>query len=237
MKKIAIFSDIHGNYQALKSILEDINKDTYDYVICLGDVIGMGPNSKECLSAVINSHIIMLLGNHEKYVLDESSWEKLHDDVSIKHEIWIKSLLSEEDITYLRECSLRKEMLIDGKIFSFSHFLIEDENASFPFYPLDILKDGTVKEIVKNYEADFIFCGHYHDDFRLMTNEKTFQCIKSSGVQSYGRCSYVVIEVDNGTVTIKEKNIPYNREKFEKNIKSLDYPKREHFMEHLFEIK
>lgn len=39
--KIVVFSDIHGNLQGLESILKSIKK-----IICLGDVIGLGPCSK-----------------------------------------------------------------------------------------------------------------------------------------------------------------------------------------------
>lgn len=41
--KIAVFTDIHGNYPALKTIMEDINKTKFDEVIFLGDSIGIGP--------------------------------------------------------------------------------------------------------------------------------------------------------------------------------------------------
>ena len=68
MKKIAIFSDIHGNLQALKTILEDIDRDSFDEVICLGDVVGIGPNPKECLELIIDSNIKMVKGNHEIYI-------------------------------------------------------------------------------------------------------------------------------------------------------------------------
>ena len=44
--KVAIFSDIHGNLEALEAILEDIKKNQFDEVICLGDVIGIGPSPK-----------------------------------------------------------------------------------------------------------------------------------------------------------------------------------------------
>ena len=41
--KIAVFTDIHGNYPALKAIMEDINKSEFNEVIFLGDAIGIGP--------------------------------------------------------------------------------------------------------------------------------------------------------------------------------------------------
>ena len=46
--KIAVFSDIHGNYQALKAILKKIGNN-YDEIVFLGDVIDLGPDSYECV--------------------------------------------------------------------------------------------------------------------------------------------------------------------------------------------
>ena len=66
-KKIAVFSDIHGNLQA---ILEDIKKEPIDSIICLGDVIGIGPNSQETLQLIEENKIEMILGNHEIYFLN-----------------------------------------------------------------------------------------------------------------------------------------------------------------------
>ena len=69
--KIAIFSDVHANYQATKAILDDINKNSFDEVICLGDIIGIGPKPKECLDIIMNSRIKMVKGNHEVYQADD----------------------------------------------------------------------------------------------------------------------------------------------------------------------
>ncbi len=37
--KIAIISDIHGNLEALKATLKDIEKRNVDRIICLGDTL------------------------------------------------------------------------------------------------------------------------------------------------------------------------------------------------------
>ena len=44
-EKIAVISDIHGNFQALSAVLEDIEKQRVDRIICLGDVVSKGPDS------------------------------------------------------------------------------------------------------------------------------------------------------------------------------------------------
>ena len=46
-QKTAIISDIHGNYQVLKSVIEDIENKRIKNIICLGDIIGKGINSRK----------------------------------------------------------------------------------------------------------------------------------------------------------------------------------------------
>lgn len=54
MEKIAIISDIHGNYEALKTVLFDIEKRGINHIYCLGDVIGKGTRPNECLDLLKN---------------------------------------------------------------------------------------------------------------------------------------------------------------------------------------
>ncbi|MBX3425309.1 MAG: metallophosphoesterase family protein [Pirellulales bacterium] len=64
--KRAIISDIHGNLEALKSVLAHIAPQSVDEIYCLGDVVGYGPNPCECLDLVIESCKVGLLGNHDQ---------------------------------------------------------------------------------------------------------------------------------------------------------------------------
>ena len=61
--KIAIISDIHGNLEALKATLKDIEERKVDKIICLGDIIAKGVHPKECLSLIRTNCEIVLLGN------------------------------------------------------------------------------------------------------------------------------------------------------------------------------
>lgn len=66
---IALISDIHANIEALNTVLEDIKKRGIDTVYCLGDVIGYGPNPRECIEVVQKVSKFTLCGNHEEAVL------------------------------------------------------------------------------------------------------------------------------------------------------------------------
>ena len=46
---IAILSDIHSNLEAFEVVLEDLRQFDIEEIICLGDVIGYGPNPRECI--------------------------------------------------------------------------------------------------------------------------------------------------------------------------------------------
>ena len=67
---IAIISDLHSNIEALSAVIEDIQSRSIDRVIVLGDVLGYGPNPKECLQMVydLNPEVI-LMGNHEHAIV------------------------------------------------------------------------------------------------------------------------------------------------------------------------
>ena len=65
----AIVSDIHANIEALECVLRDIEKQGIDKIICLGDVIGYGPDPCECVDLAIDFRL-SLLGNHEEAVLN-----------------------------------------------------------------------------------------------------------------------------------------------------------------------
>lgn len=67
----AIISDIHGNLEALTTVLKDIDQRNVDRVICLGDIIGYGPNPLECLDLVMQRCDFAMMGNHDFAVLYE----------------------------------------------------------------------------------------------------------------------------------------------------------------------
>lgn len=69
MGLIALISDIHANTEALGVVMDDIHKHKVDVVYCLGDVIGYGPNPRECIEIVQKSAEFTLCGNHEEAVL------------------------------------------------------------------------------------------------------------------------------------------------------------------------
>ncbi len=68
---IAVISDIHGNLDAMQTVLADIDQRGISRIVCLGDIIGYGPNPCEVLDIVAERCEWSLMGNHDFAVLYE----------------------------------------------------------------------------------------------------------------------------------------------------------------------
>ena len=67
--KRALISDIHSNLEALEAVLADIREQAITEIYCLGDLIGYGPNPRECIDLVVQNCGFTLLGNHDQGAL------------------------------------------------------------------------------------------------------------------------------------------------------------------------
>ena len=63
--RIAIVSDIHANLAAFEAVLAHARSIGFDSMVCLGDVVGYGPDPVECVDLVREHCEWTLLGNHD----------------------------------------------------------------------------------------------------------------------------------------------------------------------------
>jgi predicted phosphodiesterase len=68
-RRYAIISDIHSNIEALSAVMEDIKSRGIQDIICLGDVVGYGPDPKPCIDIIQDACRVCLLGNHDEALL------------------------------------------------------------------------------------------------------------------------------------------------------------------------
>jgi predicted phosphodiesterase len=66
--RLAIFSDVHANIEALSAVLEAYKRENVDVHYCLGDVVGYGASPNECADAVRRLAKVTILGNHDAAV-------------------------------------------------------------------------------------------------------------------------------------------------------------------------
>lgn len=68
-RRYAIISDLHSNTEAVTAVLEDIRSQGIEDIVCLGDVVGYGPEPREVLELTMKAVRVSLMGNHDEAVL------------------------------------------------------------------------------------------------------------------------------------------------------------------------
>ena len=131
--RIAIISDIHGNYQALKAVIDDIEQKNINYIICLGDIIGKGINSRRCIDLVKEKCNIVLRGNVDDRF--SSNPEDFRDNENEYNRIkYYQQFLTNEDITYLKNLPLATEFYLSGSLIRLFHASLNSEYKTIENY-------------------------------------------------------------------------------------------------------
>ena len=178
--KIAVFSDIHGNYQALESIIKDIKGKKIDKTIFLGDAVSLGPDSNKCLDLLFKEKVTFILGNHELYCTKGVSIDPDSNINKKNHNLWVTSTISKQNLKKLKDQDLSYELSINNKKYTFIHFLF-DNKTKYPFKHLSIFRDDTYKKEMDKIDSDYVFYGHEHAGRIDFINGKEFYGIGSSG--------------------------------------------------------
>ena len=165
--KIAIISDIHGNLEALKSVLNDIESKNINKIYCLGDIIAKGSHSKECIDLIKEKCEVVLKGNCDEYFASDIDLTgKTAQEVDrIK---WNKSMLDEESTNYLVSLPFCYEFYMSGRLIRLVHAHPEriDKFAGNidlinNIYDLVLPSNNTIS----NEKADVLIYGHIHTPY------------------------------------------------------------------------
>lgn len=97
--RILIISDIHANLTAFQSVLDDA-KGQWDYVWCLGDVVGYGPDPNECVELLRTMPHLCLAGNHDWAALGRLDIRTFNPDAR-KAVDWTRTTLTPGNFAYL----------------------------------------------------------------------------------------------------------------------------------------
>lgn len=100
--RIAIFSDIHSNFEALEAALNDAGAQQAERVLCLGDIVGYNANPAECIALLRRNGALCIAGNHDRAVTGQLD-TKGFNDVAAKAVDWTRRHLDADAVAYLSQ--------------------------------------------------------------------------------------------------------------------------------------
>ena len=248
--KIAIISDIHGNLEALKVTLKDIEKRNVDRIICLGDTIAKGIHPKECLDLIKENCEIVLQGNCDAHFsMEHENIDKMPEQEQ-KRIKWNQSLINKEDREYLLKLPFCYEFYMSGSLVRLFHATPTVNNKAIlnvdsieTKYQMFLPSKNTVSQM----KADVVIYGHIHHPYMDKIYNKTlinvgsvgnsFDVIrnknKDSNVLETTKSNYLIIEGEynskeyNSDIAFQFVKVPYDIERELKgenlNIESDNY--------------
>lgn len=99
--RLGIFSDVHGNYEALTAVLERYAGASIDGYYCLGDTVGYGGSPDECCDLVRGAASGTVLGNHDAAVAGRMDYDYYYEAARQALDAHANSL-SRENLEWLR---------------------------------------------------------------------------------------------------------------------------------------
>jgi diadenosine tetraphosphatase ApaH/serine/threonine PP2A family protein phosphatase len=232
-KKIAIFGDIHGDLEALTTVLNDCRNEVVTDYLCTGDVVGYNASPGECLKIVRDLGCPVVQGNHDNYVAYDHNLSDFNDAAAYVIE-WTRGQLSADDIKWLRDLPYTHVSqgitLVHGTM---------DNPASFGY----VFDHQQAAANFLHQITPIAFHGHTHfpmiyekqmagifridpQEFKLPIGRKYFINVGSVGQPRDGdpRASYVIYDVKTRTVTFRR--LEYDIKSAQERVLAAGLPER-----------
>jgi putative phosphoesterase len=167
-KRVGVISDIHGNLHALEAVLEQLDKEKVDMIVCCGDVVGYGARPNECVDTIRSRNIPIIAGNHDHAAL-------LLTDITNFNEIakaavlWTKKVLTEENMEFLRQMPLTLKDTANNVFYVHAS---PKEPGEWNY----ILTMGEARTNFNYFTEQICFIGHSHQPFIIENDEGNLAC-------------------------------------------------------------
>jgi predicted phosphodiesterase len=165
----ALISDIHGNIDALEAVLEDMAQHDIDQVVVLGDIINYGGAPRECVERITAMADVLILGNHEYALLEETSQGMVGAagaglayaaHALADCEAW-QGLVSATSFPESAECMFRGVQLVHGSPRDPVREYVWPGNSQY-FLPFNDRLDQRLAQILAARTSLHCLCGHTH---------------------------------------------------------------------------
>lgn len=230
--RYAILADIHGNLEALQTVLEDTRAQGCTHYVCLGDVVGYGANPKQCLDTIRSMNMPVVKGNHDEYVSVDDDPEGFND-AAAEAVTWTRAQLSEEDRKWLRD--LKYFRLVAN--FSIVHATLDapqrwgyvfeklEAAASFTYQNTQVCFFGHTHVPVA-FVRDTSVRGGTYSKFRVEPGKKYFVNVGSIGQPRDGnpKAAYVIYDLAQQSVELRR--LDYDIATAQRKIREAGLPER-----------
>ncbi|MFA1710146.1 metallophosphoesterase [Peribacillus frigoritolerans] len=233
-KKIAFITDIHGNANALKATLHEIDNREIEHIYCLGDMIGIGHQTNEVLEMLFSRHdISMITGNHDEAVLALIKGEKYPESHNVgelrKHHEWIANDMDTSFIPKIEKLPRYIHTTIEQVPTALIHYhirkdILTEHISKEPFSQIVEQSHIHLNDLFNDFDERLICFGHHHPVHLFQMEEKVFLNPGSLGCNADPFAKYSIVNFKEGVVSIDLHEVKYDRMEFIHQYKKVQVP-------------
>lgn len=230
--RYAVVSDVHGNLQAWEAVLADIRGMEVGAIICLGDIVGYGPDPAPVLASVYARVQHVVIGNHDAALcgrLDAASF----NEAARAMLAWTRTRLDSKADAFFRDLPL----VIEGDGFRCAHGEL-DTPGRFRY----IAEPADAERAWLAAPEPLVLVGHTHipgifvrgksgrahhlepRDFSIEAGKRYIVNPGSVGLPRDGdiRASYCVLDTDRGELFFRR--VPFDIDAYIRRLGETDAP-------------
>ena len=156
IQRIGIFSDIHGNLQALEAIFRILEtEENVNRIYCCGDIVGYGGNPNECVDLMRAKNCPVVAGNHDYAALGMTDTSYFNEIAKTAIQ-WTGEILTPENAEFIRSLPL---IIVDDELMIVHSSPKEPEAWNY------ILTLGDARVNFEHFTQQICFVGHSHQPF------------------------------------------------------------------------
>jgi len=232
IQRIGIFSDIHGNLQALQAVFRTFEEQEHvDRYFCCGDIVGYGGNPNECVDLIRAKQCPVVAGNHDHAALGLTD-TSYFNEIAKAAITWTGQVLTPDNTEFLR--AMPMQIVAEN-------LLIVHASPKDPEAWNYILTLGDARVNFEHFQQDFCFVGHSHQPFIIEYSAGNLSCpsnpqiavvsgrrylvnVGSVGQPRDGNPSAAYAILDRKAETLEIKRVEYDLDAAQKAIRDQGLP-------------
>ena len=168
MVKVAVISDIHGNYIALEEMLKDAKESGATKYIFTGDLINEFPFGNKVINQIKELQndydVYVVKGNREQYLIEYDEYKYTWENVQFKNTVFMRKELTDDNFEFIKNLPFVLSIKIEDLTFKLFHGSIYSLSEFIHNYDEDLME-----KIANETEEKVLLFGHSHQ--RIWTKE------------------------------------------------------------------
>ncbi|MEN0062739.1 MAG: metallophosphoesterase family protein [Myxococcota bacterium] len=231
-ERLAIVSDIHANLDALDAVLADIDRIGADRIVCLGDMVDVGPRPVATVERLRARCDVIIGGNHDP--LDESPQTEFLADLAA----WTRDQLAPPLRPWLSALPAEAVIELDGASVWCVH--------GSPWSTTDSVLPSTPQTQLRAWMAgrqhDVLACGHTHVQLCRRVDDTVIVNVGSVGMPFLEPidghrppvvlpwAEYAMVTSDAGLTSIDLRRVPYDQDQLRRTVGDSGMPHGEQWL-------